>query len=122
MSEKSAIRGIAVAVEIEPGASETNSDINDQLIFRLKKRSLEFRLPDDTAQRATSERIVKRNGNCYGRCLQMLLHDLMTSTLPDGDKSILLEDATNVCPGENPEFTQPVPRPELQTLRCESGG
>jgi hypothetical protein len=36
----------------------------------------------------------------------MLLHDLMTSALTDGDKSILLEDPTNVCPGEDPEFTR----------------
>ncbi len=56
---------------------------------------------------------MKRNGNGYRSRLQTLLHDPMTSTLAHGGESVLFEDATNVCPGKNPEFTQPVPRAEL---------
>ena len=43
-------------------------------LFRLGKRSREFRLPNDACQRAASELSVDRHGDRHGSCLQLLLH------------------------------------------------
>jgi hypothetical protein len=42
--------------------------------------------------------IVKRNRNCYRRVLKPLLHDPMTSSLPDCRESVLFENLANFPP------------------------
>src|ERR1035437_5940224 len=55
----------------------------DSLVFGLKQRFREFRLPNDAPQGSASDRIVKRNRNSYRCCLQTLLHDSVAALLPD---------------------------------------
>ena len=84
----------------------------DSLLFGLKQRLREFRLPNDAQQRATPDRIVKRNRNGYRRCLQTLLHDSMAALLADCGESVLFENPANLRARKNPELTQPAPQPE----------
>jgi hypothetical protein len=62
----------------------------------FKQRSREFRLPNDTQQGTSSDRIVKRNGDGYRGCLQTLLHDPMAPALAHSGESVLFENATNL--------------------------
>jgi hypothetical protein len=73
----------------------------NSLFLGLKLRPREFRPANDASERAAPEGIVKRNRNGYRRCLQALLHDLMATSLPHGDESVLLEDATNLGARQN---------------------
>lgn len=85
---------------------------DDRLVFGFKRRSREFRLPNDAPQGSTPDRIVKRNGNGDRRFLQALLHDPVAALLPDCGESVLFENPTNLRARKNPESTQPAPQPE----------
>jgi hypothetical protein len=55
---------------------------------------------------------MKGHRNGYRRGLQALLHNLVTTSLPHGGKSILFQYPANIQARENPQPTQPVPQPE----------
>ena len=60
-----------------------------------------LRLPNDAQQRASSDRIVKWNGDGYCGCLQAPLHDLMAAALAHSRESVVFENATDLRAWKN---------------------
>jgi len=88
---------VHVAIEFKMNCQAANTPEHAApLVLGLKQRSREFRLPNNTQQRASSDRIVKWNGDGYRGRLQTLLHDLMASALARGSESVPFENATDL--------------------------
>jgi hypothetical protein len=54
---------------------------------------------------------MHRNGNGDGSGVNAFLHDAVTPALANLPESLVFEDLTNLSTRENPELTQPAPRP-----------
>ena len=96
--------------------------VNPTLLFTdLEEVSEQLRLANDAQHRTAPNLVVERNRNSDTCVLRTFLHNAMAASSPNCEKSILLENSTDLTSRKDTELTQPIPRPESQIFRCETG-